>query len=105
MFGWRVYKSALTDKVAKTGDIPMPSWRERVMGAEGGHAIMAVGYDDTKEVILFRNSWSDKWGQAGYGTLPYTYFNGSLSADLWCIQGTESDLYAMYKKSSDNVIA
>lgn len=103
VFGFSVYESAMSDDVAKSGDIPMPIDGESLLG---GHAIMGVGYDDEKQLVTFRNSWGEGWGNAGYGTLPYAYLESrDLSDDFWCIQGTENDLYAMYKKSSDDVIA
>ena len=37
----------------------------------GGHAVCAVGYDDEKQLIKFKNSWSKYWGDRGYGYLPY----------------------------------
>ncbi len=41
----------------------------------GGHAICAVGYDDDRKLIKFKNSWSKNWGQNGYGYISYNYFN------------------------------
>lgn len=67
----------------KTGAIPMPGPSS---GTEGGHAMVAVGYDDTKRVFLVRNSWGTVWGRKGYGTLPYEYLiNDNLSDDFWTI--------------------
>jgi C1A family cysteine protease len=64
----------------------------------GGHAVMAVGYDDKTKRLLFRNSWGAAWGRAGYGEMPYGYVESrDLSDDFWCIQGTESDLYAAWR--------
>ena len=42
----------------------------------------AVGYEDKKKVIKFKNSWSDKWGQKGYGLLPYAYVERYMM-DAW----------------------
>lgn len=97
VFGFDVFKSAMTDAVALTGDIPMPSRWERMMGAEGGHAIMAVGYDDAKKVIIFRNSWGKGWGKMGYGSLSYAYIQ-KYASDFWCIQKNKSSLYTMLKQ-------
>ena len=38
----------------------------------GGHAVILTGYDLTKEVFYFRNSWSKKWGKNGYGQIPFS---------------------------------
>jgi C1A family cysteine protease len=99
VFGFKVFQSALTDMVKASGDVPMPTFWERIIGARGGHAIMAVGYDESVKGVLFRNSWGTGWGRSGYGWLPYAYLKSrALSNDFWCIQSTESDLYATYRR-------
>jgi len=35
-------------------------------GLAGGHCIVIVGYDDTKQAWLVRNSWGTGWGMEGY---------------------------------------
>ena len=35
-------------------------------GVAGGHCIVIVGYDDSKQAWLVRNSWGTGWGMAGY---------------------------------------
>jgi C1A family cysteine protease len=92
MFGFSVYSSI--EQAAETGEIPFPSPRDRM---EGGHAIVAVGYDDRKEIrnehadrpetgaLLIRNSWGKAWGEAGYGWLPYAYVKRGLAEDFWSV--------------------
>ena len=63
----------------RTGLVPMPGKKERSLG---GHAICAVGYNDRRRHVKFKNSWSDKWGQNGYGFLPYVYINKYMM-DAW----------------------
>jgi len=63
----------------KTGIVPMPRENETPLG---GHAICAVGYDDTKRLIKFKNSWSEMWGQKGFGFLPYSYIERYMM-DAW----------------------
>jgi len=48
----------------------------------GGHAICAVGYDDSKQLVKFKNSWGTGWGQNGYGYLSYNYINNYMW-DAW----------------------
>jgi C1A family cysteine protease len=61
----------------------MPSPNEQMLG---GHAVLAVGYDDAQQRFLVRNSWGDGWGMGGYFTMPYTYLTErSLSSDFWAI--------------------
>lgn len=47
------------------------------------HAVMAMGYDDHTQLLKFRNSWGENWGDKGYGYLPYAYFENFIS-DAWC---------------------
>ena len=50
----------------------------------GGHAVVAVGYDDSKECFIVRNSWGTNWGDAGYFYMPYAYLtNPELASDAW----------------------
>lgn len=63
----------------KTGHVPMPKRGEKLLG---GHAICPVGYNDNKALIKFKNSWSEKWGDKGYGYLPYKYVEKYMM-DAW----------------------
>ena len=84
VFGFTVYESFESQAVAKTGTVPMPSPREQVLG---GHAVLAVGYDDGQQRFIVRNSWGPNWGKKGYFTLPYAYLTDSnLSDDFWTIK-------------------
>ena len=91
MFGFTVYSSI--SQAGTTGKIPYPTRGDKIAG---GHAIMAVGYDDamkikntnagaveTKGALLIRNSWGIGWGAAGYGWLPYEYVLKGLATDWW----------------------
>jgi C1A family cysteine protease len=82
VFGFAVYESFETLKVAKTGIAPMPKKTETMLG---GHAVMAAGYDQKQKRLIVRNSWGPEWGQAGYFTLPYAYVE-SLADDFWTIR-------------------
>ena len=84
VFGFTVYESFESSKVAKTGVVPMPAPDEQVLG---GHAVLAVGYDDSAQTFMVRNSWGTSWGQAGYFTMPYAYLTTrGLSSDFWTIR-------------------
>jgi C1A family cysteine protease len=84
VFGFAVYESFQAQKVSKTGVVDMPKQGERSLG---GHAVMAVGYDDATKRFLVRNSWGTTWGKKGYFTMPYDYVgNRDLSDDFWTIR-------------------
>jgi len=74
--GVEVFNGMMT---TKTGIVPMPAKNERVLG---GHAICPVAYDDKKQLVKFKNSWSAKWGEKGYGWLPYDYIEKYMM-DAW----------------------
>jgi len=84
VFGFTVYQSFESPTVAKSGHAPMPQWGERPVG---GHAVVAVGYDDASSWFIVRNSWGTGWGLKGYFTLPYAYMiQPGLSSDFWTIR-------------------
>jgi C1A family cysteine protease len=74
--------------VARAGVVPLPGPREKVLG---GHAVLAVGYDDAKQCFIVRNSWGTKWGDKGHCYMPYAYLTDSdLAADFWTITLVEA---------------
>lgn len=84
VFGFTVYTSFESPQVAQTGHAPLPGPGEQQIG---GHAVMAVGYDDSSQSLIVRNSWGSGWGMKGYFTLPYTYVSqASLAANFWTIR-------------------
>ena len=87
VLGFSVYESFESMSVAETGILNMPGKNEKLLG---GHAVVAVGYDDSENRFIIRNSWSDKWGIKGYFTMPYEYLiNEKLSNDFWTIRLVE----------------
>lgn len=88
VFGFTVYEAFESSAVAKSGRLDMPKPKER---AVGGHAVMAVGYDDERKRLLVRNSWGTDWGRGGYFTMPYAYADSrDLADDFWTLRDVES---------------
>ncbi len=84
VFGFTVYASFESEEVATSGVAPMPEPSETALG---GHAVMAVGYDDASSRFLVRNSWTTDWGMGGYFTMPYAYLaDNNLADDFWTIR-------------------
>jgi C1A family cysteine protease len=88
VFGFTVYEAFESRAVAKTGQLNLPKRREKALG---GHAVMAVGYNETSRRFLVRNSWGSDWGQQGYFTMPYAYLDDrNLADDFWTLRGLEN---------------
>jgi hypothetical protein len=50
-----------------------------------GHCIVIVGYDDSKQAWLIRNSWTTGWGTNGYGW--FGYGQGEHGLENWACIG------------------
>jgi C1A family cysteine protease len=84
VFGFTVYDAFGSDLVAKTGELSMPCPEEQT---QGGHAVLAVGYDDAAGRFTVRNSWGADWGLSGYFTMPYAYLTcPDLADDFWAVR-------------------
>ena len=92
MFGFTVYSSM--PYTTSSGIVPYPKPGDRV---DGGHAVVAVGYDDAANMgvgvppgaVMIRNSWGTRWGVRGYGWLPYRWFTDRLAIDIWSLARSE----------------
>ncbi len=95
MFGFSIFSSMSDKEANKSGKIPFPGQSDMI---QGGHALIAAGYDDTLEIhhpddknnpttgaILIRNSWGTVWGDSGYGWMPYKYITAGLTKDWWVL--------------------
>lgn len=83
-FGFTVFESFESEKVARTGIVSMPGRWERQLG---GHAVLIVGYDHPSRHFIVRNSWGSGWGRSGYFYMPYEFaLNPDLASDFWTAQ-------------------
>jgi len=92
MFGFTVYGSIAQAK--KTGKIPFPCNKDRILG---GHAVVAVGYNgqhDNQEFCMWhydpgrsanQEFMGETWGDEGYGWLPYEYVKKEAALDFWSL--------------------
>lgn len=88
--GIAVYESFETSAVTKTGIVPMPKPNEQLLG---GHAVLIVGYDDSKQRWILRNCWSSTWGDKGYFYVPYAYLlNPAYCTEMWNLTNITKDV-------------
>jgi hypothetical protein len=50
---------------------------------QGGHAILVVGYN--KLGLVFKNSWSTRWGKQGYGIIPWAVWEVINLGEAWSV--------------------
>jgi len=81
VFGFLVYDSFM--RVKSDGIMPMPDTkREKV---QGGHAVVAVGYNE--KYFIVRNSWGANWGDGGYFYMPIEFISDpQMASDFWVVQ-------------------
>ena len=98
-FGFPLFAQAVTQSWKGTpGLIPFPGAQDTEVG---GHAVVAVGYDDGKRVrnlstgaattgaLLLQNSWGVEWGDQGFGWLPFEYLLQDRARDFWTLTRAE----------------
>ncbi|XP_019850821.1 PREDICTED: uncharacterized protein LOC109581284 [Amphimedon queenslandica] len=85
VFGFKVYASFHNISGPKY-TMQMPKAHERDGGSFERHAVVAVGYNDTKQHIKVLNSWGSDWGDNGYFYMPYQFIeNRFFCFDFWKI--------------------
>jgi C1A family cysteine protease len=86
--------------VGSNGIIPYPANPNEVYG---GHAVCAVGYNDTKKLVKFKNSWDVSWGNNGYGYLPYKYIDDFLW-DAWVAKDLSVTREIIKERGKDELV-
>jgi len=113
LFGFHIYPS-FDSNIG--GIIPFPNTDEYEKGQFDSHAVAAVGYDDRRKIknadgkeytgaLLFRNSWAAKWGERGYGWLPYEYVLTGDATDFWSMinmDWLDTDQFGINFRKDDN---
>jgi C1A family cysteine protease len=85
VLGFTVYTSMWDAGGNPVTVLPMPSGTDSVAG---GHAVLGVGYDDSKQLFTIRNSWGSNVQDHGYFYMPYAYATDPhLAQDFWTIRG------------------
>ncbi len=89
VFGCTLFQS-FNDCSKKGGIVEMPDPSDTARDEHRLHAMLCVGFSDIDEVFIVRNSWGDKWGDAGYCYMPYNYLmSPKLNLnDSWIIRST-----------------
>ena len=92
VLGFTVYASFEDRSWWESGQMPVPSSSERVLG---GHAVLVVGYDDSIQSFIVRNSWGPTWAKHGYFFMPYLFAMSTdaqgrpNSSDFWTLRKLE----------------
>ena len=84
LIGMDIYSEFLT--VDKSN--PILSMPTSISYPLGGHAVTALGYDLTKQLILIKNSFGNEWGDNGYGWISFDYINQE-SFEKWYFEITD----------------
>lgn len=84
VFGFTVYDSIYGADGNPVTNVPLPGTKD---SSVGGHAVLAVGYDDSRDVFIVRNSWGPDAQDHGHFYIPYSYLTDrNLADDFWVIR-------------------
>ena len=86
--GFSVYESMYDSHGNPVKVLPMPSGTDNQIG---GHAVLLVGYDDSKQLFTVRNSWGPNVQDHGHFYMPYSYaVDSDLASDFWTIRSMKT---------------
>lgn len=86
VFGFTVYESFMSDKVAKTGVVPIPQNNEKTAG---GHCMNIIGSCMERQAFLCSNWWGAEWGDEGLCWMPHWFWEEKVASDPWVIRTAE----------------
>ena len=86
VFSLTLFKSF--DRASRRGRVRTPNPENEAGRTEHGrHAMLCVGYSDSRQVFIVRNSWGADWGDYGYCYIPYAYMtNPEHCRSCWTIR-------------------
>lgn len=79
LFGMLVYDSFDFVNRDREYIVELPQPKESPVGA---HAMCLVGYDQSRKLLIARNSFGKDWGDQGYCWIPYDYVKSEF-IDMW----------------------
>jgi len=96
IFGLRI-----KDSFGKSGGIiSEPEKGELRSDNHVNHAMLCVGYDNSKKVFIVRNSWGKNWGDNGYCYIPFSYMtNSEMIFDIVTIRKVDEKLNQEIRKN------
>jgi C1A family cysteine protease len=87
VFGISVFQSFWAPDGTQAVITPLPGPNDTPVG---GHAVLAVGYDDAKGQFIVRNSWGPGNADKGYFYMPYEYLlDHQLASDFWVVSSVK----------------
>lgn len=93
VFGMAVPQQALMVIGGETGVCPAPAngeWES----PSGAHAMLIVGYDDSRNAWLVRNSWGPDWGHRGHVWIDYRVLDRyGLPEGFWTVGSLDNARY------------
>lgn len=60
--------------------------------ADGGHAVLLVGYDLSERLWRVRNSWGSSWGDGGYAWLSWGWTAPPWCGEVWSLRAIRRDV-------------
>jgi C1A family cysteine protease len=97
VFGFKLYSLVIQWRRDADNTWILPDlWAEGTVlphqkpGNFGGHAVLMIGYDDKKAVVLCQNSWGDSSSRAGSPIfyIPYSWIEDyEATSDFWSLRG------------------
>ncbi|CAF2099792.1 unnamed protein product [Rotaria magnacalcarata] len=100
IFGLDLYES-FGEAGYNGGAVPMPKLKKP---PSASHAMLAVGYSDSSQAFIVRNSFGKEWGDKGYCYIPYEYMKSETRCSfLYTLKLTEKyELGKQHWKKHDN---